>query len=244
MPEIFKPITLSFAVVKYGEYITAMSGSVGGTTHARNRYGFYVRNRTKPVNPNTDRQNAIRAALASLTQRWSQILTADQRTAWNLYGNSVVMKNALGEDIFLTGFNHFIRSNSFPVVVGGLGNDPGPVIFELPVKDPTFAISASAGTQTISYTFDGNMTWVSETNATLIKYMGSPQNAQRNFFAGPWRYHGVVVGDIVSPPSSPDDQIDPPFAFAAGQRIWCYARIRRADGRLSEPFQTSVLAGA
>ncbi|GAI58374.1 unnamed protein product, partial [marine sediment metagenome] len=38
------------ALVKYGGGITQMSGSIAGNTFARNRYGNYVRSRTKPIN--------------------------------------------------------------------------------------------------------------------------------------------------------------------------------------------------
>ena len=82
------------ALVKYGGGVVQMSGSIGGDTHARNRYGNYIRARTKPINPNTDLQVAIRAAMAFLADRWSQTVTSAQRTAWNLYGASVAMKNA------------------------------------------------------------------------------------------------------------------------------------------------------
>jgi len=123
------------ALVKFGGGITQMSGSVGGTTFARNRYGNYARAKTKPVNPNTAAQAAIRSALSELTVLWSQTLSAAQRTAWNLYGASVAMKNRLGETTYLTGFNHYIRSNVMRNRVGlGVVND-GPVIFELPAAD-------------------------------------------------------------------------------------------------------------
>jgi len=231
------------ALVKYGGGIVQMSGSIAGNTHARNRYGNYIRARTKPVNPSTARQQAIRAAIAQLTARWSQTLIAAQRTAWNLYADSVNMKNKLGEVVHLSGFNHFIRSNAPRLQAGIAVVDAGPTIFELPDKDPTFAISASAGTQTISYTFDNALAWANEVGGHLFKYQGQPQNAQRNFFAGPWRYHGAILG-AGSPPSSPDAEASPPFAFAQLQRQWCYARISMADGRLSEPFRADTFCAA
>lgn len=231
------------AVVKYGEYITAMSGSVGGTTHARNRFGFYVRNRTKPVNPRTALQTAIRSKLAELAERWSATLDQDQRDAWDLYADTVIMKNALGEDIHLTGFNHYMRSNVACVQSGLDVIDDGPTVFEIPEADPTFAILATESTQDIAYTFDALLPWATEVGAGLLKYQGSPQNGQRTFFAGPWRFHGVILG-AAEAPSSPDTEEDPPYAIAEGQRQWCYARIRRADGRLSAPFRADSLVVA
>jgi len=223
------------ALVKYGGGIIQMSGSIAGNTFARNRYGNYVRARSKPVNPNTARQVAIRSIVTQLTVRWSTTLTAAQRTAWQLYADSVSMKNRLGETVKLSGFNHYIRSN-VPRLQGGIAAvDAGPVIFELPDKDPTFAISASEATQTITYTFDDALAWANEVGGYMFKYEGMPQNPQRNFFGGPYRYHGNIDG-AASPPTTPDPEADPPYAFAELQRLWCYARIALADGRLSEKF--------
>lgn len=231
------------AVVKYGEYITAMSGSVGGTTHARNRFGFYVRNRTKPVNPNTGRQQAVRSALTQMTTRWSQTLTQAQRDAWKLYADSVVMKNALGEAIYLTGFNHYLRSNIPLVVIAATIVDDGPTIFELPEADPTYAVTGTEAAQTLSLAYNAALAWATETGGYMYHYQGSPQNAQRTFFAGPWRLLGMTTGVDAAPPASPDI-LSVQFAIAQGQRQWAYARIQRTDGRLSEPFRADTLVGA
>lgn len=231
------------ALVKYGGGVTQMSGSIGGTTFARNASGNYARARTKPVNPQTALQTVVRAAFAFLTDRWAQILTANQRTAWNLYGSSVPMQNKLGETIFLTGFSQYIRSNmirkqlALPVI------DDGPVIFEIPDQDPTFAITASEATQQITYSFDIGLEWALEADGWILVFQGKPQNAQRNFFAGPWRVisatQGADPGPIVSPVL-----IATSYAIAEGQRQWSYARIARADGRLSEVFRADTFCAA
>ncbi len=106
------------ALVKFGGGVVGMAGSIAGNTFARNRSGSYVRAKTKPINPRSSAQSLARTTLATLTYRWSQILTAAQRTAWNLYASSVAMKNKLGETIFLSGFNHYIRSNAFLMARG------------------------------------------------------------------------------------------------------------------------------
>ncbi len=97
------------ALIKFGGGVVQMAGSIAGNVFARNRYGNYARARTKPVNPNSARQVVIRAAIAYLTQHWNGTLTPAERTAWNSYAAAVTMKNRLGENINLTGFNHFIN---------------------------------------------------------------------------------------------------------------------------------------
>ncbi len=231
------------ALIKFGGGVVQMSGSIAGDTFARNRYGNYVRARTKPTNPNTPLQVAVRAALATLTTRWSATLTGAQRTAWNLYGASVNMTNKLGETINLTGFNHYLRSNVTRETGPTVLIDAGPTVFELPAQDPTLAFSASEATQQLTVTFDTAMDWSVEDGSFLFIFAGRPQNPQRNFFNGPWRFHRYVGGADPGGAISPDVAVCP-FAIAEGQRIWIYARIARADGRLSQPFRADIVVGA
>jgi len=224
------------ALIKYGGGIIQMSGSVAGNTYARNRFGNYMRSRTKPTNPNSTEQVKVRSALTLLTERWSDALTPAQRTAWNLYGNSVAMKNKLGEVIYLTGFNHYIRSNNVMARFGGTCVDAGPTIFELPETDPTMAVTGSEAAQQLSLSWNALLPWADENGAFIYFYQGQPQNGQRNFFGGPWRYLGGVAGVNGAPPAGPA-LFGPKWAIAAGQRQWVYARIYRVDGRLSTPFR-------
>jgi len=231
------------ALVVYSGPVGGLSGSAGGNTYARNRFGYYVRNRTRPVNPNTARQNTVRQALAELTQRWSQVLTSAQRDAWNLYGQNTLMTNRLGAPIHPTGFNHYLRSN-IPALQAGLDVvDDGPTIFELPEQDSSLAVTASEATQKISVAFNDALDWANEDDGAMITYGGSPRNAQRGFFAGPYRFMDVIAGAALAPPATPDVE-DSPFAITQGQRLWVQARIRRADGRLSGPMQADCFCGA
>ncbi|GAH76569.1 unnamed protein product [marine sediment metagenome] len=66
------------ALIKYGVGIADASGSAGGVVFARNKSGAYIRNRTKPVNPKSTRQEAARAVVSYLAQRWHEDLTAVQ----------------------------------------------------------------------------------------------------------------------------------------------------------------------
>lgn len=231
------------ALIKFGGGITEMRGSIAGNTFSRNRYGAYARARTKPVNPNTGRQQTVRAAMAFLTDRWAQTLTALQRAAWNLYGSNVVMTNKLGESINLSGFNHYVRSNMILKQVGEAPVDAGPVIFEIPEADPTYSITASEAAQEIEHTFDIELDWAVEDGALMFLFQGSPQNAQRNFFGGPWRWNAFIRGVAPGPNVSPATRAVT-FAIAELQRVWCYARISRADGRLSPPFRADCFVGA
>lgn len=228
------------ALVKYGGGIVGASGSIAGNTHARNRFGNYIRARTKPVNPNTALQQVIRNALTQLTAHWGQTLEIAERTAWNLYASSVAMKNRLGEVIYLTGFNHFLRSNIVRVQSGLTIIEAGPTIFELPAKDPKLVVTAVGTTGKITVTYDKDMAWSLETGSYLIIFQGRPQNPQRNFFGGPWRLMGKIAG-VTTEGATGSDEFDKVYGITATQRLWIYARIVRLDGRLSQPFYASCV---
>lgn len=230
-------------LVMYGGGVTQISGRIGGDVHARNKSGNYIRAGTKPTNPNTARQQAVRSAIAELCARWGNILTAVQRTAWNLYASNVAMKNRLGQTIFLSGFNHFIRSNTWLCRLGGTIIDAGPVVFELPAKDPAFSMSASEATQQITWGYDDTLDWANVTDSWLLLYQGQPQNPQRNSFGGPWRLCSQLAGVTGAPPASPLIT-GVVFAIAEGQRLWGYARILREDGRISEKFAANCFCQA
>jgi hypothetical protein len=221
------------ANVRYGAGIVQMSGSIAGTVHARNRFGNYIRPRTKPVNPGSTYQDVIRTALSHLAQRWHDTLTESQRVAWGTYAQAVAMKNRLGETVYLTAFNHYLRLNTVRIQMENSKCDNGPVTLTLPEKDPTFTVAAYASTQKLNIVHDVAMPWCGIPASILAIWMGRPQIATRNFFNGPWRKVGSIPGNAVSPTLK-----DPPFTLIAGQKVWVYARIATGptDSRLSEPM--------
>ena len=231
------------ALVRYGGGIVQMSGAIAGDVFARNATCNYVRARTKPTNPNTEHQQKIRGSIAVLCARWSTVLTAAQRAAWGVYASNVVMKNKLGESVYLSGFNHYIRSNIIAESLAETIVDAGPVIFELPGKDPTLSVSASEATQELTIGFDNTLPWAVEDGGHIYFFQGLPQNAQRNYFGGPWRFFGYRVGVDPGGPVEPYVNTGV-FAVAEGQHQWVYARIRRADGRLSEIFRADTFCAA
>lgn len=217
------------------------SGSIGGTVWSHNRFGVYIRNRSIPVNPNTDRQSAVRNAVRSISIAWETVLTQNQRDAWDLYAANVNWTNRLGQAMTLTGLNHFIRSNTPSVTVGVARIDDAPVIFDIAAAELALGVTASEATGQLTTAFDDTAPWANEAGAMQFFYMGRPQNGSRKFFGGPWRRYARQVG--TGPAVSPDVS-NGVFPFADGQRIWVRSRILRADGRLSDFAQVNFLAVA
>lgn len=231
------------ALIKFGGGIIEMRGAIAGNVYSRNRGGNYARAKTTPVNPNTSRQQTARNALNALVARWNNVLTAAQRTAWNLYASSVAMLNRIGETTYLTGFNHYIRSNHWLMTQALTIVDAAPTTFTLGSADGLFAITVSAGTQLASVVFDETLDWVDQTTGYEFVHAGIPKNAGVNFFDGPWRYGGMEQGDDTTPPTSPYT-FTWPYVVVAGQNVWAYARILEGDGRLSERFRAQAIVGA
>ncbi|MBA7486278.1 hypothetical protein ES707_21834 [subsurface metagenome] len=228
--------TMRFALALYGAGVIQVSGSIAGATHARNRFGNYIRPRTKPVNPRSDRQQAARARMQLLAEYWHSAAMSDvERGAWNSYAAAVAMKNRIGQTIHLTGFNHFIRSNCSLYAADGAIVEPGPAIQSLPEADVTFAVTGDNGTQLLSVAFDNTKGWASETGGYLLVEMGRPQLATRTYFGGPWRVASAIAGVDASPPDSPQT-IAAPFTLTLGQKIWARASIVRKDARASNKF--------
>jgi len=231
------------ALIKFGGGITEMRGSIGGNVFSRNRSGAIVRQRTTPVNPQTNRQSAARAIMASVAATWLGVLTAVQRTAWNLYAASVPATNKLGEVINLSGFNQYCKSSAASLNAGLPAIADGPTIFTLPGEDATFAVAVSEATQLATITFDEPGTWEAEDGGAMIIQVGQPQNPSIEFFNGPWRQTTPLLSDSGTPLTSP---LTTPLPYAAteGQKIFIRARILRADGRLGDWFRDVVIGGA
>lgn len=219
------------------------SGSLGATVYSHNSAGAYLRARSIPVNPNTDRQVAVRNIVRALSIGWQNTLTQTQRDEWSVYAATLAWQNHLGQTINLTGLNHYIRSNTPRLQAGMTRVDDGPKIFNLGAAELELACTASEATQLGSLGFDDTAAWASEDGAGQLFYGGLPQNGSIKFFGGPWRLMHLVQGNSGAPPVSPS--LQPwPFPFADGQRLWLQTRITRADGRLSEFARVNFLAAA
>lgn len=210
------------------------SGSMGATVYSHNRSGAYIRARSVPVNPNTQRQIDARVRLTNLAIRWNNTLTQVQRDAWELYAMNVAWKNKLGDTINLTGLNMYLRSNGPALQAGLPEQDDAPTLFTLATAEASMVVTASEAPQTLEFAFDDTAPWASEDGAVQLIYMGAPQNAGIKFFKAPFRLVTTIEGQVAIPPTSPVAAIPTVWPFAADQRIWVRSRILRADGRLSE----------
>jgi hypothetical protein len=219
------------------------SGSIGATVYSRNRSGAYVRARTVPVNPQSPLQVAARNRVQNLTIDWQTVLTEDQRAAWKWYAENVDWINKLGDSIHLTGMNHYLRSNAARQQAGLTQLDDAPIIPLIAPAEEALVATGSEATQQLSVAFDDTAPWCDLDGAFQLVFMGSPQNAGIQFFGGPYRYAGVILGNSTTPPTSPA-AIAASFPIFAGQKVWVRTRIGLDDGRLSELTLANFLCAA
>lgn len=224
------------------QVIASGSGSIGGCTYSRNRYGQYIRRRAMPVNPGSVFAVAMTTFFTQLVTQWTTILSAAQRAAWDTWALNTPQTDALGNSITWTGQNAYISMNTFRLQGGMTRVDAAPIIYAGTVLSPVNALSASFATQQVSVTFTNSDQWAGAVGGILSVYTARPQNASRTFFKGPYRLASVIPGAVM-PPVSP--QLVPvAFPIAVGQRLFVRFRAASADARLSSMQRDNVIVGA
>lgn len=207
------------------------SGSLDGTVFSHNRGGRYTRVRAIPTDPGSVKQVAVRGIFASLATKWANELTAAQRIEWDLYASNVPMIDRLGDTIYLTGFNMFIRSNTSIMQAGAPQISNGPPIFNVgEFTNAEITVSEAAAVASIAFTEADD--WVGEDNAHMLIFLSRPQQETINFFKGPYRYAGKIDGDSVTAPTTPQT-VSLPFPLLENQRVFGKVVVVRDDARRS-----------
>lgn len=206
---------VGFALVKYGEYISAMSGSINGTTHSHNRGGAYMRNRSIPTNPSSSFQVAVRNRLTTFSQGW-RVLTQAQRTAWNNAVQNFATTNVLGDLRNPTGKNLYTRLNINLAIVGSADIDTPPV--PSGVSSPatlSFTIVAATGVMTVTFTptpVPAGSDWVLDATGAV--------SAGTNFVKNRFRFLKVFNSGDISPQLTTVEYAARFGAVVAGQKIF------------------------
>jgi len=86
-------------------------GSVGGITASRNTSGQILRCKASPVQPRTNSQTTIRAAMQRMTYKY-QSLSAENIILWQDFASNWPVTDVFGDSITLSGMNWFVALNS------------------------------------------------------------------------------------------------------------------------------------
>ena len=211
--------------------VSQASGSLAGLTFSHTRGSKYIKARTTPTNPNSQRQAIVRAAMGVLGPVWGQTLTQLQRDGWRLYASNVPSTNKIGETIHLTGQQHFTRINIPRIQIGEAILEDAPTIFDLGTFTAPTIDSILSSSQIILIAFDNTDDWAIADDGFMIVYAGRPTSTGEEFFRGPWRFAGIIEG-AVAPPGSPA-ALPSPWFIAIDEIMWVKIRVMQTDGRLS-----------
>lgn len=228
------------ATIKPGSIVDDIRGSVGDETYGRNQGGIYVKARKAPTYTRTGPQAATRDAIKFLSQIWSSVLTETQRSTWRMYASQHPIPNRWGEAANLSGYNMFIRINSYHYRENSaVGWPTAPS--NAPLWPPVFVFTADAVADTITISLPIGGYPLPLEDMVFWLFGGEPQSQGVYFFTSPWKYIGFntyVSGWLHDPWI-----VNYPWAFAANNRLFVYIVAQdKTTGALSTQGRNSLLA--
>lgn len=215
------------AKILYGPAIAEARGSVAGTTFSRNTYGAYMRNKTSPTQPQSPRQQTVRALFTQVSQYWRDTLVGSERMAWEDYAAQTPLSDVFGNKQILKGNAMFCRFNVRWMDMGNaiLVNAPA-TPGEAPAMIVTLAGTAAAGITITAF----SPTLLTADYISVLQ-AAEPVAPSRNFFNGPFKHCTSFLGD-----ATPPIMTIGPSGSQVGQRWFFQIRAFEAVGRVGPPI--------
>jgi hypothetical protein len=165
------------AKTQLGAMLGQISGSIGGTTFSRNRYGTYARRRAHPTIVVSEAALAAKSRMAEVSRAWSG-LTTDQQEAWKTWAANNPITDVLGERQVLSGNAAYIQVNNLLVYCGESQLSVPPVADPPPgLLSVTLTANIGAGDFEVAFTDTplaaGNLllVWVAVTDDESQEYV-------------------------------------------------------------------------
>lgn len=136
------------AKAEFTSGLGGLKGKVGGSVFAKNKGGFYMRTKVKPLNPKSAFQQKVRANFTEVSQAWGN-LTDAQIKAWNIYAEQLSFahkKKSFGGRQKYSGKTLFQLVNNNRKIIGLAQANTPPLKTELnasPVTNITITNSSS-----------------------------------------------------------------------------------------------------
>lgn len=225
-----------------GAIVSEIRGKIAATVFSRNRGGAVIRNRIKPINRRSTGQSTRRQALGSLASAWRG-LTQTQRDSWNNASQNFPLQDTLGQTIFLSGEQLYVRFNANLLLIGESAIDTAPSPFAFAV----LTASLSAEDDTVAAAFDITFTPSPMTAGNTIAVFAtrnlSPGIEAPN--ASAFRY----IGQIDPSDTTPKDLVTEYVAEFGNpiedQKIFIELRpISTAGGQGGTPLRASAIVTA
>lgn len=134
-----------------GAIVSEVRGKIAATVFGRNKGGAVIRNRITPINRRTTSQQLRKQLLASLASQWRGLSQA-QRDSWIAAAASFPQTDNLGQVIYLSGEQLFVRCNSNLIMIGQsqITSAPTPTSFDVLAFT---SLTATADDQVIDLAF-------------------------------------------------------------------------------------------
>src|SRR5690606_18445246 len=158
-----------------GAIVSEVRGTIAATTFARNKGGAVIRNRITPINRRSPAQTARRQSLASLASSFRGLSQA-QIAAWNAAAANFPQSDNLGQTIYLSGEQLYVRVNANLILIeeAQITDPPNPVSFDAVAFT---SLTATADDQNISLAFTPTV----PTGQQLVVYASRPLSAGKSF---------------------------------------------------------------
>jgi hypothetical protein len=234
------------ASVKLGAIAQDIRGSLNGMVFSRNRGGQYVRQKVSPVQPVSPWSARSRAIFKSVAQRWSQVLTDEQRAAWSAFAALHPFLNVFGDSILLSGVAFYEAANARLAQCGQAYVDDAPESWT--VED--------LGTVSIALTIDaGHLKTVTTIGRELTEDEGlfvlvtPPITVDRKLQRNQFVLVNSAADDVFAVADDMGQDIEarlPGHTYAvADEMAFLVAAINTATGAMSVPVQfRGAVAGA
>lgn len=228
------------AKVLYGGGVANMSGSEAGTVHSHNKGGTYTRQRTVPTNPQTVAQILQRDRVSQLAKQWGAFLDQNQRTAWNDFAVQFPVIDTLGQSIFLSGLQMFIKLNNRVLGVSA------PILESPPANLDVAQLTFISGVyNTTLATFDIQFLPLVTTGNVFLQIEATPALSPGITFVKNRLRFIDLSGDAGVSPSAQFTNWTDKYGIPApvGTKIVIRVRILNADnGAISVPLRDDVIA--
>jgi len=224
------------AKVKYSALLESMRNKLNGSVASRNRYGNYWRNKTSPINRQTEWQTAVRAQFANNSSAWRG-LTASQRESWNAASANFPFTDVFGDQLTLSGNSLYLKLNQ------NLQNMGESTISEppLPVAVPdagSVTVLATGGTVTVQA--DGTP----GTNGTFMIYVAANVSPGKQYVKNLYKFITVeaTLGTAVDITTAVEERFG---ALSTGTAVWAKVLIGdTTTGQQGQPSSDHTIVAA
>lgn len=228
------------AKIKFGQGVADIRGHVGGSVFSRNSSGAYLREKVSPINPRTDKQLAVRAALSDLSKAWAA-LGESQREAWAALARAFPRTDVFGNPVPLTGLAQYQSSNLVLSQIEATLIDDAPsdlIVEEIGIT----SVDISAATRTLSIVVDAP----SPPSGYAVYARCTREHSPGKSFVGNLLRFAGYVDPVVGSPDPNEIILDADFgAVLVGRTFTVHVMyVNKSNGALSTGVLRRVVVSA